>query len=470
MNLRTLIITSDPNSRTSPHHVLDRWRDRMDIEYWNESHFLDPDDITSLARKSRLQMHRLRQRSFNVECLKEMKRKNRGWTIVTDTDEFVMLNPRMRNEKKKIYKPNVPSIREPGSVISFLNNLTIPDESVQAYTPCVPIARIQFSSRESSEAQVQSLVPENFNGSDFLTLRWRKFGTEKRYFGTIKGDPCGVRRRAGPVKAVIDLSRLKSQDLEHHDIEGNPHTPLESICSDYDAFAREREVALVAHHYLGTKAQWTYRVTDSRGGGYRLARFKDMNDLIGNYETDDLRPWLQGFVDSVGSKEALALLKDVGQLEPIPKAPVPVTLALDTENKSSLEDYKVGDLVLADWRAHGEWEWAHITAVFDGGFYNVIFLDDCQEDLGVGRERLKRNGTSDSTNLDYEGIMKTAVKDALQLQEKLNKDVGMDVWIKELHSRRPTRQMRIPEYKALQRKLMADMKSVSLRRLTFRGA
>jgi hypothetical protein len=131
-----------------------------------------------------------------------------------------------------------------------------------------------------------------------------------------------------------------------------------------------------------------------------------MNDFIGTQETDDLRPWLQGFVESVGEQEASALLKDVGRLEPLPNAHKSKTLSSNRDK--SLEDYKVGDVVLADWRAHGEWEWAHITTVFDGGFYNVMFMEDCQEDLGVGRERLKRNGTSFTTKLDYAGLMLTA--------------------------------------------------------------
>lgn len=414
MNLRTLIITFDPSSRTSPQHIVDRWKDKMEIELWNESRFLDPADITPLERKRKLQMHRLRQRSFNTECLQEMKRRNKGWTIITDTDEFVTLNPRMREKHGQIYTPNLPSIREPGSVMTFLKNMTIPNESVQAFTPCIPIARIQFSSRETSEEHVEQLVPDNFRGSDFMTLRWLRFGTEKRYFMTIQGDSCGIHRRAGPVKAVIDLSRLRMQDLYHDEIEGNPHRPLESICSDYDAYAPEGQVALVAHHYLGTLDQWTYRVTDNRGAGYRLARFKDMNELIGTQENDDLRPWLQGFVESVGEQEALALLKDVGRLEPLPNAHKSKTLSLNKDKSSSsaddksLEDYKVGDIVLADWRAHGEWDWAHISTVFDGGFYNVIFIHDCNEDLGVGRERLKRSGTAFTTKLDYAGLMLTA--------------------------------------------------------------
>lgn len=398
----------------------------MEIEHWNESRFLDPADITPWEKEKKLQMHRLRQRSFNIECLREMKRRNKGWTILTDTDEFVTLNPIMRNNKEEIYTPNLPSIREPGSVMTYLDNLTIPDATVEAFTPCVPIARIQFSARESSGEYVQHQVPDNFHGSEFLTLRWLRSGTEKKYFTTIEGESCGIHRRAGPVKAIIDLKRLRIQDLYHENIEGNPHRPLESLCSDYDAFVPEDKVALVAHHYLGTIEQWTYRVTDNRGAGYRIARYKDMNDLIGRKQSDDLRPWLQGFVNSVGENEALALLKDVGRLEPLPDAHRSKTLTPNTDLSPAdiaVEEYKVGDLVLADWRAHGRWEWAHITTVFDGGFYNVIFIEDCQEDLGVGKERLRRNGTSYSTKLDYAGVMKTADKTATVGYESKSDDM-----------------------------------------------
>ena len=302
--------------------------------------------------------------------------------------------------------------------MDFLTNLTIPSKKFQAFTPCIPITRIQFSSRDSSQEEIQNQVPSNFHGSDFLTLRWRKYGTEKRHFRTVLGKRCGIVRRAGPVKTVIDLSRMKLQDLYHKDNVGNPHTPLESICSEYDAFASVDSVGLIIFHYLGTLPQWSYRVTDNRGAGYRLARYKDMNDLIGIYETDEVREWLAGFAETVGAEEASRLLQGVGKLEPIHNS------SLISTGRQEESAYKVGDIVLGDWRGHDEWYWAQITAVFDGGFYNVIFIEDCTEDLGLGTDRIKNN-TYDISKLNLKSKMNYA--DLLQKAAEARSDTDFSI-------------------------------------------
>ncbi len=41
-------------------------------------------------------------------------------------------------------------------------------------------------------------------------------------------------------------------------------------------------------------------------------KFRDIQD----YTSDDVLPWLEGFVQSVGAEEAARLLKGVGELEP----------------------------------------------------------------------------------------------------------------------------------------------------------
>jgi hypothetical protein len=131
-----------------------------------------------------------------------------------------------------------------------------------------------------------------------------------------------------------------------------------------------------------------------------------MNDYIGLWKSDDLRLWLQGFVEDVGEQEALRLLADVGRLQPLPGQLTSLSINQSLVNDDTkTPTYKVGDIVLADWRNYGQWDWAHITAVFDGGFYNVMFIHDCSEDLGLGTERLKKSGRGYRTNLTYEELM-----------------------------------------------------------------
>jgi hypothetical protein len=346
------------------------------------------------SHANRLGLHRDRQKMFNVECLRSLKRQGQGWVLLSDTDEFVTINPILRKPKHKHYDHDLPPITEPGSVMKFLQKLVVPTPHLGVTSPCVPIFRKQFNSLESPNARNQEHVPSGFDGSSFLTLRWRRCGPKNRRFETILGRRCQLHRVAGPVKVVIDLARLRLQDLYHYKVKGNPHRPLESICSEENAWAEEGEVGLIIHHYLGTSDQWSYRVTDSRGLGYRMARYVDMNNEIGTKENDDLRSWLEGFVHSVGEDEALRLLFGVGELEPMPNHSTATVLTPPNYTQGT-DDYQVGDLVQENWRGHGDWYWAQISAAFTGGFYNVVYLKGCKEDLGVGWDHIRRNGSTD---------------------------------------------------------------------------
>jgi hypothetical protein len=407
INLRTIIITSDPRSRTSPKHLMERWKNLIHIEYWDQSQFLDPRLLSEYNLKDSLRMHRVRQSQFNIQCLRELKRRNKGWTLVTDTDEFVRLNPRLYNEHDEtFYTPDLPSIQKPGSIMAFLQDLPIPEEDFQIFSPCVPIRRIQFSARESLIDKLNKFTPTPFKASEFVTQRWRKFGSQRKAFRNADDHICYMLRTAGPAKTVIDLSRVRLVDLYNEDIEGNPHRPIESMCSKYKGYPHEDTVALFINHYLGSLEQWTYRNTDNRGEGYRLARFEDMNEHVGDQETDDIRPWLQGFIQSVGEEKALRLLENVGKLEPIPPSDNGDNVGDKSEEAPKHHQFQLGDMVLANHhRGENRWDWAHISATFSNGFYNVMFLKDCSEGLGIGPDRIKRNGTGTYTKWDYAKLM-----------------------------------------------------------------
>lgn len=124
-----------------------------------------------------------------------------------------------------------------------------------------------------------------------------------------------------------------------------------------------------------------------------------MNIRLGHKSTDQVARWLQGFVKSVGDKEASRLLEGVGVLEPLPKQPLETELE---SNKGETKPfYKVGDVVQANYKGDGYWSWAEITAVHSNGFYNIIFLSDCSEEIATFEERLRLTGNTDDAT-EYE--------------------------------------------------------------------
>jgi hypothetical protein len=103
VNLCTLILVRDPRSQTSPSLVLDRWRELMNIEEWDDSDFMTPAEfqdaqvqVLKYLRKqkvsSQLAHHRARQRIFYYKCMQQLKNQNKTWVLLTDTDEFISIN------------------------------------------------------------------------------------------------------------------------------------------------------------------------------------------------------------------------------------------------------------------------------------------------------------------------------------------------------------------------------------------
>lgn len=137
------------------------------------------------------------------------------------------------------------------------------------------------------------------------------------------------------------------------------------------------------------------------GQGYRLARYEDLNFWIGVNETDQLRPWLNGFVAAIGKAEALRLLDGVGVLEPLPRGNHAITNEI-TQSVHGNVTYKVGDVVQANYKGDGNWLWAEVTKVHSNGYYNVLFAEDCTEEIATFGARLRVKGKADDSLKDAE--------------------------------------------------------------------
>ena len=258
-NLRHLIIHADPRSKTSPSKVLDRWRDRINIQEWNGTDFLPPtfhDEVPQGTEKEEMfDSYILRQEHFHLECLKEFKRQNLGWTIMIDTDEYLIPREELPSNQNKKTIPTVSDI---------LTTLQIPPSFERIYNPCITIFRRQFSAKESPENMVQSMVSPGFDGKDFLTLRFRRYGPKNTWHPTNFGHACEIASflSGPPNKVIVNLSWMTMEELSDHKNTGNPHQPLK-ICPN--AFEHPSDSPFVLHHYAGTPEQWYSRSNDSRG-------------------------------------------------------------------------------------------------------------------------------------------------------------------------------------------------------------
>ncbi|CAJ1937808.1 unnamed protein product [Cylindrotheca closterium] len=333
VNLRNLIIVNDEHSMTSPYSVLERWNGRMDILQWKDEHYMDAAEFKAAQQEvinyfgndmpPSLVLHRARQRLFYYKCLQNLKARGKSWVLLTDSDEYVRLNYDL------IGKSNLQALpmQEPGSVSSFLNQHALvqskddgvnkkedssPIQMLQS-SPCVQVPRLRFAGGEESTG----LIHENYNASDFLTLRWTSHAPPTDY------------KRNKISKAIVDVSRIPPQDLLPVD---SIHVPVRAVCQQRRLHVRMSQSFLVIHHYLGDLSQYLYRENDART--LRSAdKYAESKSLVNPQVSKAMQPWLNGFlttttttttVDQSSSNHASPLnimgakdlLANVGKLQP----------------------------------------------------------------------------------------------------------------------------------------------------------
>ena len=259
--LRFLIIAVDPRSRTSPTHVLNRWRNMgVHIEEWDDYKFLKadiaknvvPDDAELQIKRDR---HRIRQKNFYRECLMYSKQMNRTWVTLIDTDEFLTYNHmggtefeewekvqqklhgESRFAKEKRIRPSKapPTVAEPGKLIEYIRQEQQAGTNPDFFNkPCISCPRLQFGAQESTEKERnQDIDPNVINADRLDTLRFRKHAHRQDFV------------KNGLSKSIMDVSVMdkfpRIQSL---------HRPIKTICSA--PWKNDWDSGLRINHYLGS--------------------------------------------------------------------------------------------------------------------------------------------------------------------------------------------------------------------------
>ena len=317
LQLRHVIVLTDPRSTQSPVSILERWSasntdqtnsdSLLTWELWDETRvFPSTQELQQLKAKNDLvQLHRKRQGYFYGQCLRELKQRSQvntanqqhslqippkdEWVLLTDVDEYVAINPRIEQPHHKLYRPNQDSLlAKPGSVLDFLRN-------EQDQPPCYHMARRDMVSLESSPLEINVGVPPFLNASHFYTTRWRH-QSDRRITG----------------KCLVNLAPLAYTDLPIR-APRQGHVPL-TQCPTYGPkyYINMENSPLIIHHYLGTQAQYQYRDDprrDRTGDGF--VQKQNQPTTV----RDNLRSWLGGFVKQVGPQRAQQLLAGAGSLQ-----------------------------------------------------------------------------------------------------------------------------------------------------------
>lgn len=298
--LRRLIVARDPRSRTSPSEILARYEGLMDITEWQDKHYFpelvqlsimreQPWDALRPNANKLVDLHRFRQRHFYSSCMKQLQQENHTWTALVDSDEFISLNRNSLLNYKRYEKP---------TILVALKTATFAREL--PYSPCVSMPRLFFGTKESTLREVQNLVPDGFNASEFLTFN-------RRY----TPNPQDIRtNRAG--KAMMDVSRVDPYELQPVNI--NPHVPLKSVCGKDSLWIQNKNALFVVHHYVGTFEQWSFRQDPRKTPNGTRSREQFHLLSFDKNADDNIRPWLRGLIGELGFNRTRQLLQGVGQL------------------------------------------------------------------------------------------------------------------------------------------------------------
>ena len=236
--------------------------------------------------------------------MKQLKRENQTWTALIDSDEYIVPNV----HAKWLYRLR---LRSASATTSRIKRKTVLEYIQQASyfqqdrfrSPCISMPRLLIGTKESTDDEISKLVPSGFNATDFLTLRWRWHGDRQN----TKLNQAG--------KTMIDVSRVNLHQLSPIDID--PHRPVRAFCKENDMWIQNEQAPFVVHHYIGTYEQWSFR-DDPRKTFNNGTRSRQRFDSLA-YDTDaddNIRSWLQDFVDTIGYKQAKELLKGVGHVVP----------------------------------------------------------------------------------------------------------------------------------------------------------
>ena len=327
LTLRYLVVATDPESKTSPAAILQLWRmtfPDLHIDEWTDDNYMPEfflrgmydyvprmikwgDNATKWqadASEEQLKRtfqhinnHRYRQSKFLQACAKHLKAQQKTWMTHIDTDEFVTINPTLR-EMGTAGNITVPTILGNDTVSTFLQDLTDLNARVVNW-PCISMPRIFFGSYQipHDDISYNGTIPSFFNVHRFETLLWR-------YHANFFNAPLNK-----SPKIIMDVSGFPDSQLNTTKQKVfSIHRPSILLCRKQGQMNVQdgRKYPLVVHHYLGTLERYQSRDDPRRTVG---TYSKKANVQEGKHD-GWISHWLPSFVDTYGMDRVGKVLKD----------------------------------------------------------------------------------------------------------------------------------------------------------------
>ena len=190
------------------------------------------------------------------------------------------------------------------------------DYIYEAFEPCMALPRMLYGSREDMPSP---MAPDSFRDVDFVTLRYRWHALPDNRVNKYQ-------------KNLIDVTRLAMGRLRGE--ASNIHTPVHHYCRKNQP-PRYTTSFFRVNHYLDSFESYSYR-NDARSDkrNCRSCYNEKGNEAMEQFN-EDIRPWLKGFVASVGIGKAKKLLQGAGNFVNLP----PIKL-VETDDDHDDDDYE----------------------------------------------------------------------------------------------------------------------------------
>ena len=282
IKLRKLIVAVDPSSKTSPLEILQIWQKFFGLEFeiWNDKDFM-PDyfldgqyenvprmikvedknatkwqDDKDAADEEHLRQdyveinnHRYRQAKFLQACSKSLQLANNTWTTHIDTDEYIVVNPTLRQYEKVGINETVPvpTTLESGTIFNFLQDLLV-DDKVVINWPCISMPRVLYGSLEDPyDEKDDKIVFDTFRRSRFESLRWKYHVAYDN--ATLNKQP----------KVIMDMSGFPPFNITRKAF--SIHRPNMQLCRRQTQMDVENNwrYPLTVNHYVGSLERYNAR-------------------------------------------------------------------------------------------------------------------------------------------------------------------------------------------------------------------
>jgi hypothetical protein len=323
LQLRTLIVATDPSSTTSPSSILQKWNTSTDlsIQEWTDNDYMpqfflqgqyhlipnfmsrfnnrtstymtetsntnnnnnnetenaedwdgdaleggdeeeENEDTTMTVQDEawtlHVNSHRFRQSTFVQKCAKMLYQQNKTWMTHIDTDEYLVLHPKVRQQDEWRKVP-VDSKLGPSSLLVFLKAAAKTQTKALNY-PCISMPRLLYGSvvtaqEDDDEEDDNTEKEESFRNDTTTsipleTLRWKyhsNFDTDAH----LNGRP----------KVIMDLSGVPSKSNFLRDRIYSIHRPALHLCRNMQSvtFEQKWKFPLTVNHYLGDWKRYSSR-------------------------------------------------------------------------------------------------------------------------------------------------------------------------------------------------------------------